>query len=518
MIAAVRTIAALVALAPVAPIPSLGLGAGSGAPGSLFAPTAFSQTIRVPPSGTALYVITSWYTDAMTVVLVGPGGARRRLVAADDLPGRTLGVRLPDDAWRADRVEIDGTAVSAAASASLVPAEAFGIIAWHDWWRIAAFGALGTLALGIGAFAMRRRSAMMAAPAAFAAANAALLVPWLGFVRFAPAVSQPLHALEAIAALAAAYAVVVVTARSVLAAWMRRALAALVALQAAVLLGADVFQDLWPMNGVEATLLEVLVALAFAVATARAARARVPGAGYAFAATAIAAAAVVAAAVAPEGASLAATAPVLAALVASALFATAVDRATHRPSGARPAFGDPAFDTLTQIPNGRALDDALARACDDALRRGAPVGALAVGLDRFSRFNATRGHRAGDDALRAAAAELARVADGAGGFVARDGGDVFVVLVPSAGPEASHLAGEAARAAIAGLAIEHAGVPARVLTASVGAASMEPGAGEPSALLVRAATALALAKALGRNRVVTDEHDAGRAAPRLAAP
>ena len=92
-----------------------------------------------------------------------------------------------------------------------------------------------------------------------------------------------------------------------------------------------------------------------------------------------------------------------------AMQATLAHKATH--------------DTLTGLPNRALLNERMA----ELVRRGAGATIVFIDLDGFKQINDTFGHEFGDDAL----VEVARrVADAVGerGFVARFGGDEFVVL------------------------------------------------------------------------------------------
>jgi diguanylate cyclase (GGDEF)-like protein/PAS domain S-box-containing protein len=84
-------------------------------------------------------------------------------------------------------------------------------------------------------------------------------------------------------------------------------------------------------------------------------------------------------------------------------------------------------DDLTGLPNRRFLDETLAR------RSGAAgLSILHIDLDRFKQINDTLGHRAGDFMLGHASAIL-RSAASAEDFVARIGGDEFVIVSPFQG-------------------------------------------------------------------------------------
>src|SRR5690606_37477241 len=84
-------------------------------------------------------------------------------------------------------------------------------------------------------------------------------------------------------------------------------------------------------------------------------------------------------------------------------------------------------DSLTGLPNRRYLDETLKRMADGGSRGGGSLALLHIDLDRFKQINATLGHAAGDAMLIHASAVL-RDNCSDGDFVARIGGDEFVVL------------------------------------------------------------------------------------------
>ncbi len=160
-------------------------------------------------------------------------------------------------------------------------------------------------------------------------------------------------------------------------------------------------------------------------------------------------------------------------------------------------------DSLTGLPNRRYLDERLARhvAAFDAHREKA--GLLHIDLDRFKQINDTLGHAAGDAMLVHAARVLKdnlREDD----FVARVGGDEFVVLCIASGSEKRSFYERLS--AIADRIIERMREPVRFQGAecrfgvSIGIASDFDALADARRLLVNADIALYHAKSLGRAR------------------
>lgn len=85
-------------------------------------------------------------------------------------------------------------------------------------------------------------------------------------------------------------------------------------------------------------------------------------------------------------------------------------------------------DALTDLPNRSAFNAALAERLERAQEASTSFAVLSLDLDRFKEVNDVFGHPVGDMLMRAAAQRLAAEADGA--FVARIGGDEFMILMP----------------------------------------------------------------------------------------
>ncbi|KYG21434.1 diguanylate cyclase [Bradyrhizobium sp. AT1] len=85
-------------------------------------------------------------------------------------------------------------------------------------------------------------------------------------------------------------------------------------------------------------------------------------------------------------------------------------------------------DALTDLPNRSAFNAALDERLERAQEASTSFAVLSLDLDRFKEVNDVFGHPVGDMLMRAAADRLAAEADGA--FVARIGGDEFMILMP----------------------------------------------------------------------------------------
>jgi diguanylate cyclase (GGDEF)-like protein/putative nucleotidyltransferase with HDIG domain len=124
-------------------------------------------------------------------------------------------------------------------------------------------------------------------------------------------------------------------------------------------------------------------------------------------------------------------------------------------------------DYLTSLPNARSLFLQLDAELSRAQRANQPLAILVADLDGFKQVNDRFGHLEGNKALRAVAAGL-KSACREYDYVARMGGDEFVVLLPGARPIDAEHKGHQLQAVVASVCRDL--FSERLLTASVGVA------------------------------------------------
>ncbi|HZW20360.1 diguanylate cyclase [Noviherbaspirillum sp.] len=153
-------------------------------------------------------------------------------------------------------------------------------------------------------------------------------------------------------------------------------------------------------------------------------------------------------------------------------------------------------DVLTGLRNRLACNQRLRAEFLRMKRTGRPYTVLMLDIDHFKRVNDTFGHETGDQVLKQLAQTLQgsiRVTD----FVARFGGEEFLVLLPETEADGALTIAEKIRASIAGQAFP--GV--KHVTVSIGASQANMADGNEEVAVRRADIALYEAKGLGRNRV-----------------
>ena len=156
------------------------------------------------------------------------------------------------------------------------------------------------------------------------------------------------------------------------------------------------------------------------------------------------------------------------------------------------------LDPLTGLPNRAAWSERLDHEVNAWHQRGNSLSLAMLDLDHFKRINDGYGHLAGDKVLKIIANVLRKRLRSTD-FIARFGGEEFVLLMPNSSLVDALAVGEVLRAAIEACPFHFKGEPVTV-TVSMGVAQFQPGERSDLALK-RADAALYRAKAAGRNRV-----------------
>jgi diguanylate cyclase (GGDEF)-like protein len=153
-----------------------------------------------------------------------------------------------------------------------------------------------------------------------------------------------------------------------------------------------------------------------------------------------------------------------------------------------------------------AEQGALLKATLDNMNQGLIVvdekGTLPICNRRALELLDIYGHPAGDSSLRAIALALRHSLNRPADFVARYGGEEFALLVPNTAESGTFALAERLREAVLSLRIPHETSPRKIVTISLGVASMMPAEGTHRAvdLVTAADTALYAAKKAGRDQ------------------
>ncbi|WP_267273509.1 GGDEF domain-containing protein [Pseudomonas putida] len=156
------------------------------------------------------------------------------------------------------------------------------------------------------------------------------------------------------------------------------------------------------------------------------------------------------------------------------------------------------LDPLTGLPNRAAWSERVEREMLDWQENGGHLAMAILDLDHFKRINDNYGHLAGDKVLKIVADQLRKRLRGRD-FIARFGGEEFVLLLPQTTPAVAAQVAEVLRATVEACPFHFKGERV-VITTSIGLGAFRSGE-RSDQVLKRADAALYRAKELGRNRV-----------------
>jgi diguanylate cyclase (GGDEF)-like protein/PAS domain S-box-containing protein len=160
-------------------------------------------------------------------------------------------------------------------------------------------------------------------------------------------------------------------------------------------------------------------------------------------------------------------------------------------------------DGLTGVANRRMFDSIMGIEWENARRNHQPLSLLMLDIDFFKQYNDHYGHIRGDDCLKQVAQILSSAATRSRDFIARFGGEEFVMILPETDENSVAKVAERCRSLIleAGIPHEKSSV-SPLLTMSLGVGTIIPAsADEPKAFIEVVDSLLYKAKQNGRDRI-----------------
>jgi diguanylate cyclase (GGDEF)-like protein/PAS domain S-box-containing protein len=161
-------------------------------------------------------------------------------------------------------------------------------------------------------------------------------------------------------------------------------------------------------------------------------------------------------------------------------------------------------DGLTGIANRRMFDKVFELEWTNAMRNHQPLSVIMLDIDYFKQYNDQYGHIQGDDSLKRVGQILSGGATRSRDFLARFGGEEFVLVLPETDEESARKVAERCRSLIFKAQIPHAasGV-SQMLTLSMGVGTIIPSQkDQPTAFIAEVDRRLYQAKQKGRNCIV----------------
>ena len=157
-------------------------------------------------------------------------------------------------------------------------------------------------------------------------------------------------------------------------------------------------------------------------------------------------------------------------------------------------------DPLTGAYNRQMFQQRITQEIARGRRHQQPLALLMIDVDYFKKINDTFGHLAGDRVLKQIS-DLLRATVRTDDYVARFGGEEFVVIAPETEPETAMILAERVRATMAAHAFAIDPATTKRLTISIGVANLTASIQTVDDLIRFADNALYTAKGSGRNQV-----------------
>ncbi|MCJ8340966.1 MAG: diguanylate cyclase [Pseudomonadales bacterium] len=166
-------------------------------------------------------------------------------------------------------------------------------------------------------------------------------------------------------------------------------------------------------------------------------------------------------------------------------------------------------DGLTGVANRRKFDQELLAEWRRAKRDGTDLSLIMLDVDEFKAYNDNYGHQSGDEILSALAVAISDKVQRITDHFCRYGGEEFVLLLANTSSKEAQQLAEKVRLCVEQLALQHRySETSKVVTISLGLATLKPAAGSCAEELIKAAdVALYAAKDAGRNRLEVHQGD-----------
>ncbi|GLQ46484.1 sensor domain-containing diguanylate cyclase [Dyella lipolytica] len=163
-------------------------------------------------------------------------------------------------------------------------------------------------------------------------------------------------------------------------------------------------------------------------------------------------------------------------------------------------------DGLTGVANRRRFDVVMETEWANACRNKQPISLLMLDIDCFKQYNDHYGHLEGDQCLKRVAKLLGLAATRPRDFVARFGGEEFILVLPDTNETEAYKIASRCRELIANEHIPHEGSDiSKYLTASIGLSTLIPEcADEATPIIEQTDRRMYQAKQRGRNTIVND--------------
>lgn len=160
------------------------------------------------------------------------------------------------------------------------------------------------------------------------------------------------------------------------------------------------------------------------------------------------------------------------------------------------------IDYLTEIPNRRFFDEFFINEYEHAADTDIIMACAIVDIDFFKQYNDSYGHLAGDQCLKMVAEMINKIAGQTGGFLARFGGEEFIILWSNSDENSASQICKEIVAAIEELHLPHeSSTISAYVTVSIGLSTVKTKEQDRMKLLEHADKALYRAKHQGRNQI-----------------